>query len=123
MEKSGLELIYRNYIMNLLSLNQVQIGFEKSSISFGSADQESILRKLFLQIRFKLFEYIAQENILSLTDRTKFDAELMLEDVIGFFKDILGSSFRPLSDLCITQLFKFRIDLLKWKLEQEKLEG
>jgi len=46
----------------------------------------------------------------------------MLEDVIGFFKDVLGSSFRPLSDLCVSGLHKYKIDLLKQKIAKEKLE-
>jgi hypothetical protein len=29
------------------------------------------------------------------------DAELKLEDVLGFFKDVLGSTFRPLGDLVV----------------------
>jgi len=46
-----------------------------------------------------------------------------LETVIGFFKDVLGSSFRPYGDIVIANLFKHRIDILKEREEMKiKLE-
>lgn len=57
-----------------------------------------------------------------MSERGKITSELKLEDVLGYFKDVLGSSFRPLCDLIVSQLYKCKIDLLKRQHEWEKEE-
>jgi hypothetical protein len=41
--------------------------------------------------------------------------------VLAFFKDVLGSNFRPFSDIVVSELYKFKIDLLARKLKKERL--
>lgn len=52
----------------------------------------------------------------------KITTELKLEDVLGYFKDVLGSSFRPLCDLVVSQLYKHWIDLLDRQHKEERDE-
>lgn len=104
-------------------LKQVHLGFQPQyPLTYGSEESEISIWKLFLQLRQKLFEYISQENLIHISERGRIQSELKLEDVIGYFKDVLGSSFWPLCDLIVSQLYKYKIDLLKRQHEQEKKE-
>jgi len=39
--------------------------------------------------------------------------------VLAFFKDVLGSSFRPFSDLVACELWRHKVDLLQFEQEGE----
>ena len=63
------------------------------------------------------------DGALKFSDRYKLDAEVSLEACLKFFKDCLGGSFRPLTDICVSRLHSYKIDLLQRKQEMEEAEG